>query len=233
MSALPTTPPQPIKIGPAQVFRRMVGGLPISNNNVQPVARIRKKTFWHRLAYAAGGATSFTFFNASNVPNVTNMPTANALPAGYFFAATSLGLRVTQGIDLAGAAVAAGAALLATAVTPLTIAEQLRLINSTGYVQFKLNGIAEIDEWGIDAFPPGRGLDGSIATATTASAGAVFTNGAAHQSNKREFGPMPLPIEPNANFELQVTFPAALPLTGGGVFEAFLEGYLITNPGVA
>lgn len=225
-----------IPLGPQQVLARMVGGLPINNGNVRSVAKIRKKSFWHRQAYAAAGATAFTFFNVANTPNATNMPTASALPAGYFFAATSLGIRVVQGLDMAGAAAATGAASALT-TAPATLAEQLRLIYSSGNVRFRLNGVDEIDEWGIDAFPTGRGLDGAAAAATTATttslAFGIFNNGVPHQSNRREFGPMALGIQPNANFELRIEFPAALPLTGGGIIEAYLDGYLITNPGVA
>lgn len=234
-----TTAPVSIQTQLQQAFKRIVGGLPINSQNTSTNIRVRKYTFWHRIAYPAGGATSFQFFNAPKQRFVTNMPQAGSLPGGYYFAGTSLGLRLTQGIDLAGAAQATGTASTADAasIVPLTLAEQMRLIYSSGHVRMIANGITEVDEHGIDAFPLGRGMDGAAAVASTdtgISAGlAIFNNGSPHLSNKREFSPLPVAIEPGASFEVSVEFPAALPLTGGGVFECFLEGLLVTPPSVA
>lgn len=220
-------------------FSRITGGLPVNSQNTNRTIRLRKYTFWHRLAYAAAGATSFSFFNAAKSRFVTNMPQAGALPAGYYFAATSLSLRVVQGIDLAGAAAATGAGATADAATmaPFTLAEQLRLINSSGLVKMQVNGITEVEEYGIDNFPTGRGLDGAAAGATTdttiSAALAFMNNGAPHLSNKREFAPLPVAIEPGASFQVDVEFGTALALTGGGVFEAYLEGILVTPPSIA
>lgn len=223
MSQVPNTRQ---RLTPQETFNRIVAGQ--TYNPFLTGARIRTKRYWHRQAYAAAGALSFTFFNVPNQRFVTNMPTAGALPAGYNFAAVALGLRVVQGVDIAGTPVAAGAAFSATGVAPATIAEQLRLINAQGLVTMTVNGITEVDDWGIDAFPTGRGMDGATALATTASGAASFSNGVPHVSNRREFGPLPLAIPQNANFSLTIEFQTLLPLTGGGVIEAYLDGFLVT-----
>lgn len=232
MSAMPNS-------SPAGVFSRIVGALPINQQHINPKAvRMRKWTIWHRQAYAAAGAVSFSFFNAAKSRFVTNLAQAGQMTNGYWFAAESIGLRVVPGVDMAGAAAATGASAVADAATmaAYTLAEQMRLINSSGLVTFKVNGVAEVEEWGLDAFPVGRGLDGAAAGATTdttisASLG-IFNNGVPALSNKRKFDPLPVPIEPGAAFGLDVEFPAALPLTGGGVFECFLEGTLVSAPAI-
>lgn len=223
MSQVPNTR---ARLTPTETFNRIVAGQ--TYNPFLTGARIRTKRYWHRQAYAAAGALSFTFFNVPNTRFVTNMPTAGALPAGYNFAAVALGLRVVQGIDLAGAAAASGAAMTASGVAPATIGEQMRLINSSGLVTMTVNGITEVDDWGIDAFPTGRGLDGAASVTTTASSVVAFSNGVPHVSNRREFGPLPLAIPQNANFSLTIEFQTLLPLTGGGVIEAYLDGFLVT-----
>lgn len=202
--------------------------------------------FWHRLAYAAAGTVAkIQFFNANPTAFVTNVFNANALPQNYWFETRSIGIRceASQGLDGTGGAtgneVSNPAAVAAIAADDaLTTGLQLMRIIRNGVVKFTVADIDYFERYGLDSLPYGGGpsVQGAISTdnSTTAAVTSNYSraimavhNGDPNIQNRLRYA-QGLVIPPLVNWGMSVQYQSLLPLTNGGVIEAYIEGNLFT-----
>lgn len=204
--------------------------------------RIRRKQFYHRLAYAAAGATSFSFFNVNPSTGVSNWPSPNGLNNESVFIMTALSFRVDANTTVAGAAQAANnpavySATPATAGEPFDIAAELDAIYRNGLVTLRIGDFNLIDgEYGLSRFPQGGGscgafafggVDSDLAAGAFGGAG-VVTNGVPAANNVYRFTPQ-YPILPQKPVLLTLQFLAALSLGAQpGTILAEMDGLYIS-----
>jgi len=195
--------------------------------------------FSHRLAYAAAGSTSFTFFNVGESKGVLDMPGNGAgLPKGFAFLYTGCGFHLETGVDINAAADADGAQLQLTGTEawpgttefPVKTAEQIRRILQNGDVNISANGYVLDRFYGLHRAPAGAGpnvqvaIGGTTAAAQEVSA-AIICNGDPSYANRRVVRPQL--IMHNVPIKATVDFTTALALTSAGVLTMKLWGTLI------
>lgn len=199
--------------------------------------RPKRKQFYHRVAYGAAGATSFSFFNAGQTKYVTNWPTANGLQNETVFIARSLKFFPEISNDIDAAAVAAGDpgvydATPATAGEPLDLAAEWDRILRNGLVTLKIGDYNIIDgEYGLTRFPSGGGpcaafafggVDSDLSAGAFGGA-AIVNNGVPAAGNVYTFSPAAI-IVPQKIVDLKVEFKTALAVGSAFVIRAELDG---------
>jgi hypothetical protein len=193
----------------------------------------------HRLAYAAAGATGFTFFNVAEAKGIIDMPGNGAgLPKNHAFIYTGCGFHLETGVDINAAIDANGAQLQLSAVEthpgttefPLKTGEQLRLALQNGDVSVFLNNNVIDRFYGLMRAPAAAGAHMEVAVGGTTTApqtvsAIVVNNGQPTFANRRTVRPQL--FMHNSPIKVQVDYTTAIALTAAGVLTCRLWGTLI------
>jgi len=192
-----------------------------------------ESNYYHRVAYAAAGQTSLTFFNVSYNDGVCNLQ-GNTVPTERPFWLKKI--RITQqDITAAGAVQASNAAeafqfgATASITIPLNVPrlEAMRTALMAGRVSLRVGDLEVVNAYSLYRFPSGGGpnADMSLSTATTATslAGISLNNGIPAVFNQYVLE-YPIPVLPGVPITFNLNWASALAVTGGFTLMAELAG---------
>jgi len=208
----------------AAQLARVMRGIPIDEPNkfIQS-----QKRYYHRIDYATGGHTQLTFFNAAPADGVCNLQQQGTVSQDQPFILTSIAVKF-EPLSVAGARIAGAAGSNATALTPLTRAEEEATILAGGELQLTINSREWFRTRDLGNFPSGSGVDLAAATGATAGAAARANNGAPFFSNLNVMR-APIVILPGQQIRCNLFWLQALSLAASSALRVELIGEQISQ----
>lgn len=211
--------------------------------------RVRRHKFYHRVDYAAAGATSIQLFNVAPSDFICNMPAQGQLGAEQFFKTMAIRIVPETGITSAanGAtttnAVGTDAAnghqsttrtsALTTVDTVAGVLEDLRQVFAAGSLTIKYGDQPVVDaQFGLHNFPAGSMPTADLAysagqAANTTLLSAIFKNGEASNTNGWFLTPA-VPLLPQKPVRGELRWQTAVAVSDAFVLRIELEGILLT-----
>lgn len=200
-------------------FTRIGRGLPISRPN--QFAQIHAR-YYHVVDYPTTGASIFNFFNQGASEGVTNLNNG-LVPDERPFWLTGVCVTVQ---DLTAAGADSGAKYAATAA-PLTRAQEINQILSSGLFQLRVSDRMILDVQDLTHFPSDGGVfvGSNVSTQATAALGsAVWWNNGSPMAGNRFRLPAPYPILPGKPISAQIKFQALKTITTAARVKVELVG---------
>lgn len=183
-----------------------------------------KWNLYDTLAYAQAGQQSLTFFQSPVGQNGktyadTNMQAAGALPNPQRFLVTGIELYFFPGDAVA----AIGASAANNYIKDVNL-----FWNSPAWLQFFIASKPYLNESPLLKFPPPNGLAGWAALSDTTTAGAGQASSISYATACGDCFDMnpPILLTTNTNFNINLNWPALVPLALAGTVKCNLSGLL-------
>jgi len=210
-------------------------GLGITNNGALPLQYYKwwgdilfdSSPIYHTVDVGATSTSRTQLFNVSYSKGVCNLSQPGYIgDAGMWL--TGISVDAVHGSNTAGA-VQAGTEPYQVDADPLTAINDLNFFFKRGLADVKI-GNTEVFHGHLDELPSGRGLSGSVSSATTASTttynAAIVGNGVPQLWNRQQFA-TPMPIYENDKIDFQFWHPAARTLVGTYAVTFKLHGVIV------
>jgi len=189
---------------------------------------VLRQSLYDFQTYAAAGQTSLTFYQvpvgqSSKTKADTNMTLAGQLPAGQQFLAQSMEVYFFPGTLFPGSAIGAE-------VIDGFVNDVWEVRSGVAFLEFEIGSKKYLTEAPLMRFPPKTRLDGWTGVATPG----VIEDQMVRTSYADACG-RPYPIDPyillesTQNFNVTISWPAAIAITNAGRIGVVLDGLLIRN----
>lgn len=200
---------------------------PLKNAAGTEIEEAVDQPLYHIQAYAAAGATQFTFFNtAAGGYSVTNMDAQSVLSKGKRFAIFGIGLTYIGGQKIVQDT--------ATTVLNSYLNDAQAVLEGQGWGELNVLDKNYLRESPLTRLPGGIGLNvGGAAFQRTQTAAAdgtrqisYATNGLPVLSAMRKLR-VPIPLPEQTKFAIVINYPVAVAVTTAGSVGAYLDGVLL------
>lgn len=180
---------------------------------------------YDRVAYAAGGQTSLTFFtvprSGSKSLAKTNMTLAGQLPAPQRFLIEQIGIMFfpSTALSVHGAKAAAN------------YINEVQAVLQVGFLELYVNNKPILQEGPLLRFPPGNqfAVQSSLADSSTAAADSQSRIAYAYASGAPRKLKVPIALMSSEAFYATLNWDAAVAVAGGGEIGIYLGGYLYSK----
>lgn len=170
-------------------------------------------SFFDFLTYAAAGQSNLTFFatpqGGTKTVIDTNMTLAAQIPSQQSFLIDAVSFEFQPGVAIRPE----NSSALAGAAAVNGFLQDVNEVAKSGFIDFTIGSKPYIRNSPLGQFPPSYGISGMVGAATTAAATTI------HDTYGRWTGKLyeiiPITLESNQNFAMNVTWPTAIPLPSG------------------